>query len=298
MDFDIRSIQGLEDFEETAMIEYLSIVTSSKQAIKLKEETGRNYQLGSVFNSRTKEIIAGPDEPVKLCILKYFKSFVVWDDSTRIKHSFSKTAEAWSDGTPITNEDFAWIPNPKNPGKKMCKVTETENFMVCIANEVKKDKPQFMALSLGLTSINKREFAKHFFTVIKEAVKEHKPKILHNLIFSLTVEGVQEGDNAWYEWSKAICTGKTKDETIEKLQPLYEEVKNFNKDIYALTQQVKQVEAPKTNVAQIGKKQSNPAIVPEEVKKEAEKELKKASEEIIDIPNTAMTVEITDNPEF
>lgn len=238
MDFDIKGIKGLEEFDKvmgSTSNAFLTIVNSTKQISKVKEiNPAAQVSMGDVFNTKTGEVLAKQGQPLHVVLVKPYKVWNVWSaDRQLVKYTFDIDGQAWSDGSPILPEHKVWTPDAE--GRKRPYATETLTFVVVTKSELPKESPEFVLLSFSLTNKAVKEFTARLSKLIKENAKNHAPEYLHELAFELTTDIFKnQGGDTWYDWATVRCTHKIKPENSQKLIPVYEETKDFNKATFTV----------------------------------------------------------------
>ncbi|MCX6223495.1 MAG: hypothetical protein NTV01_01855 [Bacteroidia bacterium] len=130
MTFNIFEIPGLEDLQiDPPRVSYLRILQNPGQVAKHDEFSVGD--IGSVFDHRTKEIIAKAVNDVAtytILILKIFTSWTVWNEETSTPVRVTYDKQKWDDGSYCNPNDFERIGD--NPS-----VAQQADNYVCVTKD-------------------------------------------------------------------------------------------------------------------------------------------------------------------
>ncbi len=222
---DFRQVEGMEDFEEDYQsIPYVQVLNSSS-AEKLELPSG------TIINSKTQEIICKKGVPLKFIPLKFASRWTIWDVKGRrpIKYTFDPDGVAWSDGSPILNEEVAWV-NGNPP-------LATKSFDVVILLPTAKTETDYLMLSIGQTNSHVREAVKQMKKCIQQTIIQEKMTPPRDLIFEVSLHKVENKDGkVWQEYNETKFIGKVTKELKQLGDAIYPEIKDFNKQVFSVRQ--------------------------------------------------------------
>lgn len=258
---DLRQVEGMEDFEEDyESLPYVQVLNSSS-AEKLELPSG------TIINSKTKEVICKKGDPLKFIPLKFASRWTVWDDVTRKpkKYTFDPDGVAWSDGSPIYNEEVSWV-NGVGP-------LATKSFDVVIMLPDAKTEKDYLMLSIGQTNEFVKVAIRQMKKCIQNTIIQEKMTPPRDLIFEVSLHKVENKDGkVWQEYNETKFIGKVNEKQKALTVAIYPEVKDFNKQVFSVKQSL--LEKPK--------QEALPAT---------------QVEVVTETPQTTV-VEVTENPKF
>jgi len=217
----VRSIEGMENFEEAASsMPYIKII-NGKAAIEY------DIEAGSIVNIATKEVLAKKGTEFKFIPIYYFRRWSIWNKKTRTleKFAFSKKG-VWSDGSTIEFEDMNW--NGSNPPLAQ----ESLEFVILPTTELKKpvEEQCYSILSLGYTNKFRIKTAKLLEQLIYQTCIDEKVTKMYACAYSLKATVQQDGKgNSWYDYDSPKFVKKIAEDSLAIAANIYNNVKDINK---------------------------------------------------------------------